>query len=66
MKIELIKEEKPFNQPWFEIIVDGRYITGGHNEDEVKEKYEKMLQEKVTETVRTVLKSEEIDVNLQS
>ena len=66
MKVELIKEEKPFNQPWFEIVVDGRYITGSHNETEIQEKYKKLLQEKTTETIRTVLKCEEIDVNLQS
>ena len=64
MKVELIKEEKPFNKPWFEIIVDGMYITGGYDEAEVKEKYEKLLRERTAKTIRTVLKSEEIDVNL--
>ena len=66
MKIELIKETNNGCE-WFEIRVDGKYITGSSNYETVENRYNEFLASpsSIGKEIK-VLKSEVIDLSLQS
>ena len=64
MKIELIKENKPGDNPWYELRVDGRYVTGSYALEKVEAVYEEIKNGKSPFISKEVLRSEEIDLSL--
>jgi hypothetical protein len=62
MKIELTEEHK-FNNPypWYRITIDGEFIVGSYDKDEIEKRYEEIkANPDVIQTKEKVLKSEEI------
>ena len=66
MKIELIKEMQNGTQ-WFEIRVDGKYVTGSYVYERAEEKYNEFLSNPNSIGKRIeILKSDIINVSSQS
>ena len=67
MKIELVSEKEFGKQPWYELRVDGHYITGSSNLETVENMYNQILSNPDDlKSQRIVLKFAEIDVTSQS
>lgn len=64
MKIELIKEVKLTDDPFYAVYLNGKYIVGTYNEQKAIDFYEK-VKENPSETGKIVLRSETIDVSSQ-
>lgn len=64
MTIELIKENKPGEDVWYELRADGRYVMGSYTLDRVEIAYNELKNGKNPFASREILKSEEIDVSL--
>lgn len=66
MKIELIKETNN-GTDWYEIRVDGKYITGSSNYESAESKYNEFLTHPSSLGKRIeILKSDVIDLSLPS
>jgi hypothetical protein len=67
MKIELISEKEFGKQPWYEVRVDGHYITGSSNLETAENMYNQLLSNPdALKSQKIVLKFAEIDVISQS
>jgi hypothetical protein len=67
MKIELISEKQFGKDPWYEVRVDGHYITGYSNLESAENMYNQLLSNPdALKTEKIVLKFAEIDVTSQS
>ena len=64
MKIELIKEAKLTDDPFYAVYLNGKYIAGTYNEQRAIEFYER-VKENPSQSGNIVLKSEIIDVSSQ-
>lgn len=64
MKIELIKETKLTDDPFYAIYLNGKYIAGSYNEKRALEFYER-VKENPSQSGNIVLKSEVINVPSQ-
>lgn len=66
MKLELIKEEKIGERPWYMLFVDEKYITGNYNLENVTDLYRQVINTngECLKPKREVLASEIIDVSL--
>jgi hypothetical protein len=63
MKLEIVKESKfAEEKPWYILYADGNYLRGSHNLTAIEELYEEAKKYKgnITETIKEILKSEEI------
>lgn len=66
MKLEIRKEEKAFEKPWYRLMKDGMYITGSYELERVMQLYENYKKDPTWDISReTILISEEINVDLQ-
>ncbi|NBW33733.1 MAG: hypothetical protein EBR30_01610 [Cytophagia bacterium] len=64
MKVELIKEERFNESPYYIIKVDDKFVTGSGYEDKAEELYNELISNPdVLKTKVKILKSEEIDVS---
>jgi hypothetical protein len=67
MKIELISEEAFGKQPWYEVRVDGHYVTGSSNLESAENMYNQLLSNPdALKSQKIVLKFAEVDVTSQS
>lgn len=67
MKIELISEEAFGKDPFYEVRVDGHFITGSSKLETAESLYNQLISNPDTlKTQKIVLKFAEIDVPLQS
>jgi hypothetical protein len=67
MKIELISERELDKGIWYEIRVDGKYITGSSSLEIAESMYNQFLKDpSILEKETKVLKSDEINVSSQS
>jgi hypothetical protein len=67
MKIELISEKEFGKTEWYEIRVDGHYITGSSNLETAENLYNEFLKNpSKLKKEKMVLKSDEINVSSQS
>ena len=58
MKIELIKEEKYKQDPWYEIRINGKYLWGSSNEEEAKKEFRRISSDpEIAKTKENVLLS---------
>ena len=66
MKVELIKEERFNEGPYYIIKVDDKFVTGSAYEDKAEELYNELISNPdVLKTKVKILKSKEIDVSLE-
>lgn len=66
MKIELISEKEFAKDTWYEIRIDGKYITGSSSLESVEALYNEYISHPFSlEKEVKVLKSEEISVSSQ-
>jgi hypothetical protein len=61
MKIELIKEFKLNDDPWYGIYLNGKYIVGTYNEQKAMRMYD-VIKENPLENGNIILRSEIINV----
>lgn len=67
MKIELISEEAFGKDPFYEVRVDGHFITGSSKLETAESLYNQVLSNPdALKTKKTVLRSDKIDVSLSS
>jgi hypothetical protein len=67
MKIELISEEAFGKDPWYEVRVDGHFITGSSKLETAENMYNQLISNPDSlKTKKIVLKLAEIDVTSQS
>jgi len=67
MKIELICEKKIGQDPWYEVRVDGQFVTGSYTLETAENKYNQLLvNPNALKSQKIVLKFAEIDVTSQS
>lgn len=64
MIIELVKEVKLNDDPWYSIYLNGKYIVGTYNEQKAMKMYD-AIKENPSENGKIVLRSEIIDVSSQ-
>jgi len=66
MKIEIIKEQKFDENPWYGLYVDGIFIIGSYTLDTIEKKYEK-VKNTINFKINTkeILKSEEFGLSLE-
>lgn len=65
MKVELIKEERFNEDPYYIIRVDDKFVTGSSLEDKAEKLYNDLVSNPdALKTKVKILKSEEIDVSL--
>lgn len=61
MKVELIKEEKYKQDPWYEIRIDDNYLWGTSDKDKADEEFRKVTADpEIAKTKESVLLSKEI------
>jgi hypothetical protein len=67
MKIELILD-KEFGKPiWYEIRIDGRYVSGSYTYETAKQEYDNFIKNPdLMQVKKEVLESQEIFVTSQS
>lgn len=67
MKIEIIKETKPWNdEVWYGLYVDGEYLTGSSEQETIVDRFNKAVADpEFLKKKREILKSAEIDISLQ-
>lgn len=67
MKIELISEKQFGKDPWYEVRVDGHYITGSSHLENAENMYNQLLSNPdALKSEKIVLKFAEINVTSQS
>lgn len=67
MKIELICEEEFGKDPFYQVRVDGKFITGSSKLETAESLYNQILSNPdALKTKKTVLRSGKIDVSLSS
>lgn len=64
MIIELVKEVKLNDDPWYSIYLNGKYIVGSYNEEKAMKMYD-TIKKNPSENGKIVLRSETIDVSSQ-
>ena len=64
MRIELVREVKLTDDPWYAVYLNGKYIVGSYNEQKAIDFYEK-IKENPSETGTIVLRCETINVSSQ-
>jgi len=65
MKIELIKEEQYGKAPWYEILIDGKFIKGSFIPDLIEKQYQELIDHpELLEKKRELIKSDEIVLSL--
>lgn len=65
MKVELIKEERFNEDPYYIIRVDDKFVTGSPYEDKAEKLYNDLVSNPdALKTKMKILKSEEVDVSL--
>ena len=66
MIVELI-EESQFNRPaWYDLVIDGKYITVSGNLESMQKLYKDVLNDpSMVKTKKKVLKSDEINIPLE-
>jgi len=61
MKIELILDKELGKPNWYEIRIDGRYVTGSYTYENAKSEYDNFIQNhELTKVKKEVLESKEI------
>lgn len=64
MKVELIKEERFNEGPYYIIKVDDKFVTGSSDESKAEDLYNQLISDpSALKTKVKILKSEEIDVS---
>lgn len=64
MKVELIKEERFNESPYYIIRVDSNFVTGSSDKDKAEDLYNQLISDpSALKTKVKILKSEEIDVS---
>ena len=67
MRIELISEKAFGKDPWYEVRVDGHYITGSSSLETAENMYNQLLSNPDSlKSQKIVLKFAEVDVTSQS
>jgi hypothetical protein len=64
MTIELIKEHKPGDNPWYELRANGKYVMGSYTLERVENAYDELKNGKNPFLSKEVLRSEEINLSL--
>jgi len=65
MKIELVKEEKFNENPWYTIQIDGKYVTGTGIIEKAEKLYNELISNPdILKSKINILKSQEIDLPL--
>jgi hypothetical protein len=64
MKIEIIREEKIGRDDWYELLIDGKYVTGSFSLEKVIDTKESIKANPSSIYKKTILTSEIIDVSL--
>ena len=64
MKLELIKESKLGDRPWYELRVNDKYSIGSYDLEKVEQAYANVKAGGDPFITKEVLRSEEIDVSL--
>jgi len=64
MKIEIIREERIGQDNWYELHLDGKYITGSYNLEKINDMKESIKLNPSCIGGKTILTSEIIDVSL--
>jgi hypothetical protein len=62
MKLELIKETKLGDRPWYELRVNDRFVTGSYDLEKVEQSYYNVKNGGDPFTTKEILRSEEIVV----
>jgi hypothetical protein len=65
MKLELIRETKLGDKPWYEIRMDNRLITGSYDLERMEEVYENVKKGADPFLIKEILRSEEVVVPLE-
>lgn len=64
MKIEILRIEKLGQENWYEIEVDGKYVTGSYSLEKINDMKESIVKNPSCIYGKTILTSEIIDVSL--
>jgi len=64
MKIEIIREEKIGQDSWYELHIDGKYITGTYSLEKINDMKESIKNNPSCIYKKSILTSEIIDVSL--
>jgi hypothetical protein len=62
MKLELIKETKLGERPWYELRADDKFVTGSYDLEKVEQAYTNVKAGGDPFTTKEILRSEEIVV----
>ena len=64
MKIEIVREERIGQENWYELHIDGKYVTGSYNLEKVNDMKESIKNNPSGIYKKTILTSEIIEVSL--
>ena len=64
MKIEIVKEEKIGQDNWYELHLNGKYVTGSYSLEKINDMKESIIKNPSCVYSKTILTSEVIDVSL--
>lgn len=64
MKIEIIRIEKIGQENWYELHLNGKYVTGSYSLEKINDIKESIIKNPSCVYTKTILTSEVIDVSL--